>query len=87
MKKEITQKTRLKKRIHAYRNFGCNFVYMFESDFRGVFSPEMMRKGFNGSPSNFGEELDKLIESCSEEECMELNFGLDEYQLQKKFEK
>ena len=80
-----TQKTRLKRRIHAYRNFGDNWVYILESDFKGVFSPMILKKGFETSSDGFAKDLDNTINSCSEEECQELNSRLDCYQIDKKF--
>lgn len=84
MKKKQSQKTRLKKRINAYRNFGVNYVYMLETDFKGVFSEMMVIKKIERRKDGFGNALDKLIEVCTEEECMKLNMKLDCYQLDKK---
>ena len=81
---KISQKTRLKKRINAYRYFGNNFVYMLETDFKGVFAPMMVKEEIDESKNKFGENLNILIEKCSEEECLELNMRLDCYQLDKK---
>ena len=80
-----TQKTRLKRRIHGYRTLGCNFVYMLESDFKGVFSPMMVKKDINDGNKGWGFVLDDLINICSEEECQELNSRLECYQLDKRF--
>ena len=84
MKQNQSQKTRLKRRIHGYRTLGVSFVFMLETDFRGVFVQMMREKGLNILRGNFGENLNKLIEVCSEKECLELNMKLDCYQIDKK---
>ncbi len=84
-KKIKLQKTRLKRRISAYRNIGANFTYMLTSDFKNVFSPMMMKKKkLVNSKEGFGKDLDILIDICSEEECLELNMKLDCYQIDNK---
>ena len=83
-KQNLSPKQRLKKRIHGYRNLGNGWVFMLESDFKGIFSPMMIKKGLEDSSTNFGENLDKLIEACSEEESQELNMKLDCYQIDNK---
>ena len=84
MKKKQSQKTRLKRRINAYRTIGDNFVYMLESDFKGVFSPMMIEKNIETSEQSFGFAINELINICSEEECGKLNMRLDCYQLDKR---
>ena len=83
-KKKQSQRTRLKRRISAYRNFGDNCVYMLESDFKGVFAPMMVKRKVDHQ-KGFGIDLDILIDICSEEECLELNQRLDCYQIDKKY--
>ncbi len=80
------QRSRLKRRINAYRTLGYNFVYMLETDFKGVFSPMMTKKEIETAKQGWGFGLNELIEKCSEEECMELNQRLDCYQLDKKYD-
>lgn len=83
---KLTQKGRLKKRISAYRTLGLNWVYLMETDFKGVFANMMIEKDIETINQGFGVALDKLIEVCSEEECLKLNQRLDCYQLDKKCE-
>lgn len=79
---EDYQRTMLKKSISDYRNYEDNFVYLIEPDFRGVFDIIMDEKGINSTQENFDDNLDNLIEMCSEEECLRLNKSLDHYSLQ-----
>ena len=48
---------------------------------------ENLIEGFDDSPMDFGKNLDNTINSCSEEECQELNMKLDCYQIDKNNEK
>jgi hypothetical protein len=86
MRKKQSQKTRLKKRVNAYRIIGTNFVYMLTSDFKGVFRPMMIEKDIETIKRGFGFAIDDLIEVCSEDECQRLNMRLDCYQLDKKYD-
>lgn len=79
---KLTQKSRLKRRIQAYKNLGHNWVCILESDFRGIFSSIAIKKGIKRG--GFADErIDKIIDVCNEEECRQLNIKLDCYQIDK----
>lgn len=79
---KLTQKSRLKRRIQAYKNLGNNWTYLLESDFKGIFSSIAIKKGIDIG-SCLGNFIDKVIDACNEEECRELNMKLDCYQIDK----
>ncbi len=80
----LTQKSRLKRRLQAYKTLGTNWVYLLETDFRGVFSPMAIKKGISGGEEDW---ISKVIDACNEKECLELNVQLDCYQIDKRIEK
>lgn len=83
MKMKQSQKTRMKRRLHAYRSIGTNFVVFFESDFKGVFSPMLTEKEID-LEQGFGFAINELVEKATEEECLKLNQRLDCYQIDKR---
>ena len=74
----IDIKLRVKRRLAAYK--GRHLTCTLEADFKSIFNVIAIELG---TPHD---DFDAVIEKANEKQLFRINYALDEYQLQKKFD-